>query len=108
MLNLNLPGDGGGGGLVSKSCTTLSTPRTVVLQASLSTGFPRQENWRGLLFPSPGDLSNPGVEPGSPALQVDSLLTEPPGKPYLDILPFKKYWLLSSSKKNNLKHLFLV
>ena len=91
MLNLNLPGDGDGGGLVAKSCTTLLTPRTIALQASLPMGFPRQENWSGLLFPSPEDLPNPGFEPGSPALQVDSLLTEPPGKPYLDILPFKKY-----------------
>ena len=77
MLNLNLPGDGDGGGLVTKSCTTLSTPRTIALQASLSMGFHRQENWSGLLFPSPGDLPNPGVEPGSPALQADSLRSEP-------------------------------
>ena len=62
MLNLNLPGDGDGGGLVTKSCTTLSTPRTIALQASLSMGFPRQENWSGLLFPSPGGLPNPGIE----------------------------------------------
>ena len=43
-------------------------------------GFTRQENWSGLPFPSPGDLLHPGLEAGSPALQVDSLLTEPPGK----------------------------
>ena len=42
--------------------------------------FSSQEYWNGLLFPSPGDLPNPGVEPGSPALQADSLLSEPPGK----------------------------
>ena len=35
--------------------------------------FPKQEYWSGLLFPSPGDLPNPGVEPASPAVQVDSL-----------------------------------
>ena len=80
MLNLNLPGDGDGGGLVTKSCTTLSTPRTIALQASLSMGFPRQENWSGLLFPSPGDLPDPGIEHGSPALQADSLPSEAPGK----------------------------
>jgi len=51
------------------------------------TGFPRQEYWSGLSFASPGDLPNPGIKPGSPALQVDpalqadSLQTEPPGKP---------------------------
>ena len=43
-------------------------------------GFSRQEYWSGLPFPSPGDLPNPGIEPKSPTLQVDSLLSEPPGK----------------------------
>ena len=60
---------GGGGGLVTKSCPTLAIPWTVACQASLSMGFSRQEYWRGLPFPSPGDLPNPGIEPGSPALQ---------------------------------------
>ena len=59
----------GGGGLL---------PSRVSL---LSMGFPRQEYWGGLPFPSPGDLPNPGVKPGSPALQADSLPTESPGKP---------------------------
>ena len=44
-------------------------------------GFSRQEYWSGLLFPSPGDLPNPGIEPGSPALEADALTSEPPGKP---------------------------
>ena len=43
------------------------------------SGISRQEYWSGLPFPSPGDLSNPGIEPGSPALQADSLPSEPPG-----------------------------
>ena len=43
-------------------------------------GFSRQEYWSGLPFPSPGDLPNPGIEPRSPKLQVDSLPSEPPGK----------------------------
>ena len=43
--------------------------------------FSRQEFWTGLLFPSPGDLPNPGIKPRSPTLQEDSLPTEPPGKP---------------------------
>ena len=42
--------------------------------------FSRQVYWSGLPFPSPGDLSNPGIKLGSPALQVDALLSEPPGK----------------------------
>ena len=57
------------------------TPGIVVHQAPLSTGFPRQECWNGLLFPTPGDLPNLGIKPRSPALQANSLLPEPPGKP---------------------------
>ena len=53
-------------------------PGSVVCQALLSMGFSRQEYWSGLLFPSPGDLPNPGIEPGSPALQTDALPSEPP------------------------------
>ena len=45
------------------------------------SGFSRQEYWSGLPFPSPGDLLDPGMEPGSPALQGDYLPSEPPGKP---------------------------
>ena len=45
-----------------------------------SVGFSRQEYWSGLPFPSPGDLPNPDIEPGSPALQADSLPSESPGK----------------------------
>ena len=56
------------------------TPRSVPDQAPPSMGFSRQEYWSGLLFPSPGDLSDPGIEPRSPTLQADSLPTEPPGK----------------------------
>ena len=43
--------------------------------------FSRQEFWGGLPFPSPGDLPDPGIEPGSPTLRADSLPSEPPGKP---------------------------
>ena len=48
---------------------------------TLSMGFSRQEYWSGLPFPSPGDLPNSGIEAGSPALQADTLTSEPPGKP---------------------------
>ena len=58
-----------------------ATSWTVAHQAPLCMGFSREEYWNGLPFPSPGDLSNPGIEPGSPALQADSLPAEPPGKP---------------------------
>ena len=50
--------------LVAKSCPTFATPWTVALQAPLSIGFPREEYWSGLPFLSPGDLSDPGIEPG--------------------------------------------
>ena len=43
-------------------------------------GFSRQEYWSGLPFPSPGDLSDPGIEPGSPTSEADALTSEPPGK----------------------------
>ena len=66
----------------SLSCVQLfETPGTVAYQASPSRGFSRQEYWNGLPFPSPGDLPNPGIEPGSPALEADTLTSEPPGKP---------------------------
>ena len=54
-----------------------ATPWTVGLQAPLSVEFSRQEYWRGLPFPSPGDVLDPGIEPMSPALWEDSLLSEP-------------------------------
>jgi len=50
-------------------------------------GLSRQEYWSGLPFPSPGDLLNPGTEPGSPELQADFLLSEPPGKLIYNIKP---------------------
>ena len=53
----------------------------VARQAPLSIGFSRQEYWSELPCPPPGDLPNPGVKPGSPTLQADSLPSEPPGKP---------------------------
>ena len=56
------------------------TPWTAACQAPLAMGFSRQECWSGLPCPPPGDLSNPEIKPRSPALQVDSLPSEPPGK----------------------------
>ena len=83
---------------VTKSWTRLSncvcsvmfdsfvSPWTIAHQVPLSMEFSRQENWSGLPFPSPGDLPNTGIEPRSPALQADCLLTEPQGKLPLDCL----------------------
>ena len=58
------------------------TPWTVARQAPMSIGFPREEYWSGLPFPSTGDLPDPGIEPVSPALAGKSFTAEPPGKPY--------------------------
>ena len=58
-----------------------ATPWTVAYQASQSMEFSRQDYWSGLPFASPEDLHDPGIEPTSPALQADALLSEPPGKP---------------------------
>ena len=66
----------------SLSCVQLfAAPWTVACQASSFMGFARQEYWSGLPFPSPWDLPDQGIEPGSRALQADSLPSEPPGKP---------------------------
>ena len=64
-------------------------------QAPLSMGFSRQKYWNRLPFPFPGDLPDPGIEPGSPALQVDDLLTELLGKPlyYIYLVPYILYIL---------------
>ena len=64
----------------SLSVRLFATPWTVAHQASPSMGFSRQEYWSGLPFPSPGDLPDPGIEPRSPALEADTLTSEPPGK----------------------------
>ena len=67
--------------LVTQSCSTLATPRTIAHQVPLFMQFSRKEYWSGSPFPSPGDLPDPGIKPRSPALQADSLPSEPPGKP---------------------------
>ena len=61
------------------SCVRLfATPRTVDYQSPLPTGFSRQEYWSRLPFPAPGDLPDPGIQPGSPALQTEASPSEPP------------------------------
>ena len=66
--------------LVAQSCLALCNPMDCMLPGPVSMGFSRQEYCSGLPFPSPGDLPDPRIEPGSPALQVDSILSEPGGK----------------------------
>ena len=89
-----LPAEPQGKPLLHRKVKSLSrvrlfaTPWTVAYEASQSMGFSRQECWSGLPFPSPGDLPNPGNEPGSPALRAEALPSEPTreallhGKPY--------------------------
>ena len=64
-----------------KVLSTQSYPTLCNLMDCSLPGFSRQEYWSGLPFPSPGDLPSPGIEPRSPALEADTLTSEPPGKP---------------------------
>ena len=90
------------------------TPWTVTYQVPLSIGFSRQEYWSGLPFPPPGDLPNPGVEPRSPTLQADALLSEPPGKPHTIVYRLQSHtfvcfmyfgrWVLHTKTSINFSH----
>ena len=66
---------------VTSIVSNSATPWTVACQDSLSLGYSQQEYWNGLPCPPPGDLPSPGIEPGSPALQVDSLPLSHLGSP---------------------------
>ena len=81
--------------LFAQWCLILCDPvGSTAHQVPLSMGFPRQEYWRGLPFPSPGDLSHPWIEPASPALTGGFFTTEPPGKP-----PVVGKWMLIFGEK---------
>ena len=67
------------------------SPWTIAYHTPPSMGFSRQEYWNGLPFPSPGSLPNPGIEPGSPELQTDTLLSEPQGSPVYGVWKRKKH-----------------
>ena len=73
------------GGFFAKSYLSLATPQNVACHVPLTMGFPRQEYWSGLPFPSLEDLPDPGIEPASPALQVDSLPLNHQGKPKISL-----------------------
>ena len=77
------------------------TPCTVAYQAPLFLGFSRQEYWNGLPFPSPEDLPNPGIEPGSPTLQADALPSELPGKPLIKLKEEEKGGRKKSPKRRH-------
>ena len=78
--------------MISSRVRLFATLWTVAHQASLSMGFSRQEYWSGLPFPPPGDLPDPGIEPRSPTLQAEALLSEPPGKPLRAIKETLTQW----------------
>ena len=67
--------------LVAQSCLTLCDPMDDGPPDSSDMEFSMHEYWSGLPFPPPGNLPDPGIKPGSPALQADSLLSELPGSP---------------------------
>ena len=68
---------------VTQLCLTLCDPMDYSLSGSSVHGIFQARVWSGLPFPSPGDLSDPGIKPTSPALQAEALPIEPPGKPNL-------------------------
>ena len=70
-------------------------------------GFPKQEYWSGLLFPSPGDLHDPGIQPMFPALQANSLPTDPPGKPKTRDIQKILFAVYLKFKFNRACHIFI-
>ena len=86
--------------LIAQSYLSLCNPMDSSPAGSSVHEFFRQENCSGLPFPSPGDFPNPGIEPGSPALQEDSLQSEPPGKPH--VCPSRPRAHVNSSRKPHL------
>ena len=87
---------------VAQSCLTLCNPMDCSYQAPLSMEFLKPEWWSGQLFPSPGDLPYPGIEPRSPTLQADSLPSEPPGKPPYTLKELEKWranWAKASRRQ---------
>ena len=87
----------------SLSCVQLfATAWTVAYQAPPSIGFSRKECWSGLPFPSPGDLPDPGIKPRSPALQADTLPSEPPEWQWGKV----NYKVLVKGEFNTMKHSF--
>ena len=81
------------------------TAWTVAHQVLLFMGFPRQEYWSGLPFPSAGDLSDPGIKPMSPAGLTDSLPLWPPGKPINKLVHAYNGILVSNKKERSIDSL---
>ena len=95
--------------LVAQSCPTICSPMDCSLPGYvkfLPMKFSRQEYWSGLSFPSPEDLPDLGIEPGSPALQADALLSELLEKPFLAI-SFANFFEFSAIVFSNVFSTFL-
>ena len=88
--------------LIVQLCPTLCDPMDCSPQAPLSMRFSRQGYWSGSPFPSPGDLPNPGIEAGCPALQADTLLTELQGKPGIQMTALKTERLIQDTRPSSL------
>ena len=86
-------------GLVAKLCPTLCDPMVCSPPGFSVNGFPTQEYWSGLPFPSPGDLFDPGIEPVSPTLQADSLPAEPLRKPVVI-----SHWIKKKFPPNDIQY----
>ena len=94
--------------LVTQLCLTLCDPMDCVAhQAPLSMGFSRKEYWSGLPFPSPGDLPDPGIKPGSPAMQADTLPSYPSIKMKKNIMA-NLYKEVPCNPQNNEKRLRFI
>ena len=96
--------------LVIQLCLTLCSPMNYNPPGSSSMGFSRQEYLSGLPCPSPGDLPDPGIEPGSPALQVDSLPSKPPAYWAIKICEtcIKRSWVQNMEKQKRKRTTFTV
>ena len=82
-----------------------ATQWAAAYQASPSMGFSKQEHWSGLPLPSPGDLPDPEIEPGSPALEGDALTSEPRGKPVMTTIAI--YYAPSMRQELSVSHVTL-
>ena len=90
-------------------CQSLSHVATLCdLMTPLSMEFSRQEYWSGQPFPSPVDLPDPGIKPGSPALQADTLMSEPPGKPNNALNNSIHYNPIHIDPQNNENNLYTI
>ena len=100
VVNAQLSGTPSTSAKSLQSTLTLGDPMDCSLSGSSVHEIPQQEYWSGLPFSSPGGLPDPGIKPGSPALQADSLPSEPPGNPYTNNTPLSPLHIDSKTHAN--------